>query len=449
MILIEKAARVISRFSPTLVDRIVRIVASSELTHHLLKIIEFSRLKKIKKLKNVLVISDINIGDAVISQTVIATLRRAFPDVKISYCYQKKAHPLIKTNPYIDIHYPYFESIGIPSQKDHQKLMNLLKKNNYDIVFNLCPYFPHKIFNPSQSHVLYPIRMIGEIIRAYSSNGESAHFAYRLDRFSLDLVKNLTQNNVNESYLQSSHSLPHIFMGETLLKESKELLNELGVTSPSRKVMFNPDTSSIYTLIPSDFQSVLLEGLAALDSVDYILMNRGFTFEGIEKKVIDGIPPGLQKKIKLLPKNIKIDIYAALTDLADVFISGDTAPLHIAAAKKYSAGVENLCKNRTSIIGIFGATSGKIYGYDSFSPEYNSPAQDAPAKVFESQPPCKNLTCIDKAFINCRELFCFQGITPEKIVEFVHDCLIKFKNSTGEKSRFGQYPFSQGIENKT
>jgi len=88
MILIEKAARVISRFSPTLVDRILRIVASSELTHHLLKRIEFSRLKKIKKLKNILVISDINIGDAVISQTVIATLHRAFPDLKISYCYQ-------------------------------------------------------------------------------------------------------------------------------------------------------------------------------------------------------------------------------------------------------------------------------------------------------------------------------------------------------------------------
>jgi len=192
----------------------------------------------------------------------------------------------------------------------------------------------------------------------------------------------------------------------------------------------------------------LLAGLAALDTIDYILMNRGFTFKEIEKKVIKGIPHKLQKKIKLLPKNIGIDIYAALTDQVDLFISGDTAPLHIAAAKKYSAGVENFYKNRTSIIGIFGATSGKIYGYDSFSPEYNSPAQDAPAKVFESQPPCKNLTCIDKAFKNCRKIFCFQGLKPELIVEFADNCLKKPNITIREKSRFRQYPFSQGIEDK-
>lgn len=423
MIIIEKAARVISRFSPALVDRILKSTASSELIHRFLKRIESFQLKKINKLENILVIPDINIGDAVISQTIIAILRRAFPDVKISYCYQKKAYPLIKTNPYIDIHFPYFQSIGIPSQKDQQKLMNLLKKNNYDVVFNLCPYFPYKIFKPSHSRVLYPVRMIGEIIKAYSSNGESAHFAHRLDKFSLDLVKKLMQNNVDESYLQSSHSLPHIFMEGVLLEKSKTILKELGITFPSKKVLFNPDTSSVYTLIPAGFQSDLLAGLSALDSVDYILMNRGFTFKGIEKKVINGIPRELRKKIRLLPKNIDIDIYAALTDQVDVFISGDTAPLHIASAKKYSAGTENLYKNRTSIIGIFGATSGKIYGYDSFSPEYNSPAQDAPAKVFESQPPCKNLTCIDKAFKNCREILCFQGLKPEMIVEFTDDCL--------------------------
>ena len=238
MIIIEKATRVISRFSPALIDRIVKSAASFELTHHFLNKIESFQLKKINKLKNILVIPDINIGDAVISQTMIAIFHCAFPDVKISYCYQKKAYPLIKTNPYIDIHFPYFQSIGIPSQKDHEKLMNVLKKNNYDIVFNLCPYFPHKILKTSHSPVLYPVRMIGEIIRAYSSNRESAHIAHRLDKFSLDLVKKYTQNHVNELYLQSSHSFPHIFMERALLEKSKTILIELGLTFPSRIVLF-------------------------------------------------------------------------------------------------------------------------------------------------------------------------------------------------------------------
>jgi len=445
MIIIEKAARVISRLSPELVDRIIKAAASLKLTHLFLNRIESFQLKKINKLKNILVIPDINIGDAVISQTIIAILRCAFPDLKISYCYQKKAYPLIKTNPYIDFHFPYFQSIGIPSQKDHENLMHVLNKTDYDIVFNLCPYFPNKLFKPSHSPVLYPVRMIGEIIRAYSSNGDSAHIAHRLDKFAMDLVKKLTQNHVNELNLQSSHSLPHIFMERALLEKSKTILLELGITTPSRKVLFNPDTSSIYTLIPAGFQSDLLAGLAALNSVDYILMNRGFTFKEIEKKVIDGIPPELRKKIRLLPKNIDIDIFAALTDQVDVFISGDTAPLHIASAKKYSTGTENLYKNRTSIIGIFGATSGKIYGYDSFSPEYNSPAQDAPAKVFESHPPCKNLTCIDKAFKNCSEILCFQGLKPDVIVEFTDDCLKKINTTANKRSPLRTDSLSQHI----
>ena len=448
MVLIEKTARIVSRFSPTLVDKTVKIAASSKLSHHLLKKIESFRLKKINKLKNILVIADINIGDAVITQTLIATIRNAFPYIKISYLYQKKASPLIRTNPYIDIHLPYFSSIGFPSKNDRQILLNVLKDNNYDVIINLCPYFSHKIFKHSRSQVLYPLRMIREIIKAYDSKEEIAHIAYQLNKFSLDLVKEIIRNPEEKIEIKSSHSHPHIFMSESPLKTSKKVMNDLGLPSQSRTVMFNPDTASVYTLIPHGFQTDLLTNLLALDSLDFILMNRGITFKEIDKKVIDGIPTGLRKKIKLLPKNLDIDVYASITDQVDVFISGDTAPLHIASAKKYSAGSENLFKNKTAIVGIFGATSGRIYGYDSSSPEYFSSAQDAPAITFESLPACKNLTCIDKIFKNCKEILCFEGLKPESIVEFVDNYFEKLKIKDQEDLSFKKYSFPQGIENK-
>jgi ADP-heptose:LPS heptosyltransferase len=423
MVLIEKTARAISRFSPTLVDKTLKIAASSKLSYHLLKKIESFRLKKINKLQNILVVADINIGDAVIAQTLIAAIRMAVPNTKISYLYQKKAFSLIKTNPFIDIHLPHFTSIGFPSQKDRQSLMGILNKNNYDIVINLCPYFPHKIFKYSRGQVLYPLRLIREIINAYDSNRETAHIAYHMNKFSLNLVKEICRNNGKEIKIQSNHSFPHIFMGESLLKESRKVMNKLKLSPWSRKVLFNPDTASVYTLIPPEFQTELLTGLLGLDSIDFILVTPGYTFKGIEKKVISGIPPILRNKIRLLPINVDLDVYAAITDQVDVFISGDTAPLHIASARKYSIGFENLFKNQTAVIGIFGATSGKIYGYDSSSPSYFPSAQDAPSKIFESHPACKNLTCIDKTFKNCKEILCFEGLNPKPIVEFIDNYL--------------------------
>jgi ADP-heptose:LPS heptosyltransferase len=129
--------------------------------------------------------------------------------------------------------------------------------------------------------------------------------------------------------------------------------------------------------------------------------------------------------VTVIPKETPIDVYAALTDHSDVFITGDTAPLHIAASKKIIVDSDRSFRNSTAVVGIFGATSSKIYGYDSFSQEHIPAPQKAPAKVFEEFPGCKNLTCIDKIFKACPVVKCFDGLEPESIIEYVNDYLAK------------------------
>ncbi|MCK4431236.1 MAG: hypothetical protein KAW19_08020 [Candidatus Aminicenantes bacterium] len=197
---------------------------------------------------------------------------------------------------------------------------------------------------------------------------------------------------------------------------------KLKINPYAKKILFNPDTTSQYTFIPFKFQLELLKGILSHKKLT-LLLNCGYIFKGIEKKLLNEIPSTLREKIVVIPRDIPIDVYAALIDNSDLFITGDTGPLHIAAARKYIVNSDARFENSTAIIGIFGATSAKIYGYDSFSPEYFPAAQDAPSKVFESNPPCKNLTCIDKIFKNCPEVRCFDGLESEQIVSYTHNYL--------------------------
>ncbi|MFQ6038447.1 MAG: hypothetical protein ACE5LV_07505, partial [Candidatus Aminicenantales bacterium] len=77
----------------------------------------------------------------------------------------------------------------------------------------------------------------------------------------------------------------------------------------------------------------------------------------------------------------------------------------------------------TAVVGVFGATDARIYGYDSTSEKYLDTSQSAPSKVFEASPPCKNLTCIDKVSKTCVEPKCFEGLDPEPIIAYIRDYL--------------------------
>ncbi|HEX9901759.1 MAG TPA: glycosyltransferase family 9 protein, partial [Acidobacteriota bacterium] len=109
--------------------------------------------------------------------------------------------------------------------------------------------------------------------------------------------------------------------------------------------------------------------------------------------------------------------YAALIDCCDVFISGDTGPLHIAAARKISRTGRYPLRNRTAVLSFFGATPARLSGYDSGQPGFLAANQDAPSWTFVSRSPCRNITCLDKLYKTCAVVRCFEGLDLEGMVE--------------------------------
>ena len=419
---LEHLARSISRVSAPLLDRILKSLSSSKRINSSLKKLETKRLRKIDEPKRVLIIPDINIGDAIITQSFISPLKKFFPSLEISYVYQRKAYPLIKANPDISRHFPLFRSFGYPSKRDCKTLKNLIKRYDFNLIFNFCPYLSFRNFKSANSSVIYPIRFIANVIRAYDSNNHKAQIVFQMNRYAKELIEEFPSDTKSRDKLKLDFSGNNLYTTRQLYTKTNKIMEKLRIDPHAKKILFNPDTASPYTLIPLKFQVQLLKGLLASQNL-ILLLSCGYIFKGIEKKLLQEIPFHQRKKIIVIPRDIPIDVYAAIIDNSHMFITGDTGPLHIAAAKKVIVNSNNYFRNSTALVGIFGATSAKIYGYDSFSDEYLSASQNAPSKIFEGFPSCKNLTCIDKIFKKCPKVRCFEGVNTEEVIEYIQNYL--------------------------
>lgn len=125
---------------------------------------------------------------------------------------------------------------------------------------------------------------------------------------------------------------------------------------------------------------------------------------------------GERERLTLVPKTMNLDAYAALIDCADIFISGDTGPLHIGAARKVSRTGNRKFRNKTYVVSVFGATNARMSGYDSTNPLFPPADQDVPSRCYVSESPCRNITCMNKMSKTCKTVRCFEFLDIEKIL---------------------------------
>jgi hypothetical protein len=150
-----------------------------------------------------------------------------------------------------------------------------------------------------------------------------------------------------------------------------------------------------------------------------ILLGAGHVEKNIEHELMHALSPEERRKVVIIPSSVKIDVYTALIDHADVFITGDAGPLHLAAARKYNRDSGASLRNRTAVFSVFGATPPRIYGYDSSRDGFFPANQDAPSRTFVAKSSCRNITCINKMAKTCREVRCFQSLDTNEIISEV------------------------------
>ena len=423
MSLSETVIMTAANMSPTGVDIILKKLALNDTIYKYLNGLSRKTLDGLDKIGHILIVSDTNIGDAVVLQTACSVLKHHFPECNIDYTYQRRAQPLICKNPFIHKDLPVFVDTDFTSKRNSEAIKAIVTENNYDLIINLYPFLLIGELTLANCPVIVPYKLIANIIRAQNNNSEKTHVLYQLNQYINNLVydfpRRVRSNKAKQTFFGNT-----IYLPKSMVVETKEILRVFRIFEDMKIAFLNPDTSSRYSVIPIGIQVEFIEELLSTKLYDLIILGPGFTFQDIEKELYQRIPKELKTgKLVVLPKNIPIEVYTGLIDRSDLFITGDTAQMHIAAARKVCVEGEYTFRNKTALICIFGATNSMIHGYDSFSKKHLDSTQQEPAKVFEGNPECRNLTCIHKTRKKCNRLKCFDGLQAGQIIEYISNYL--------------------------
>lgn len=363
---------------------------------------------------NFLVVGDLNIGDAIIAEGVVFGLRQLFPSARIDCVVKKSTESLVGGNPDVTNLFPVYVGAPYPEESDLKELARISNSVEYDLIINFSPMINDNIF--AGKRVLNYSLMASELIRNASSHTAINNVIYQANNFIRSAFQDYAPLSSGGNYKGA-----RVYLSRRALENAQSFLTGHGIEPWTPKVFLNPDASAKFTRIPFDVQRSLLKDLSGLDCT--ILLGAGHVEKYIEHELAYSLSAEERDKIVFVPAAFTIDTYTALIDQTDVFISGDTGPLHLAAARRYSRETGMELRNKTAVFSIFGGTPPTIYGYDSTTPGFFPANQDAPSRTFVGNAPCRNITCINKMAKTCKDVRCFHELDVKGIVREISSYL--------------------------
>ena len=374
-----------------------------------------SEVRKVRSWRRFLVIPDIHIGDAVLTQSALSALRDFFPDAEIDYVVNRMVAPLIQGNPEASRIIPIFSGAQFPTADDLAALRGVIQGGDYDLCWSFGSFLDAANVAPHGSPFLSFMSCAPALVRNEDDDSEINHFSYQFYRFVRDTLATVARPIRPDRYLgvRTTHS-------DAAVEEAGRYATEAGLSPGKPVVMVNPDGACRFTLLPFEAQAALLERVAdTAPPGTVILLGAGHSWAGVGHRLVEAVPERLRGRLRIIPKQLPLEAYAALVDLADVFISGDTGPLHLAAAWRHSRTGRHLFRNRTAVLSLFGATVPRMSGYDSGRPGYLPANQQAPSWCYQAGSPCRNLSCLNKYFKTCRTVRCFEQVDVAGLAELV------------------------------
>jgi ADP-heptose:LPS heptosyltransferase len=363
-----------------------------------------------------LVIPDIHIGDAVMTQTALAAIRDFFPAARVDYLVNKTAFPLIDGNPEATRVLPFFSNGSFPSAAELAAMRQLIRDERYDLILSFCPYINDRDIGIPGTGLVDIMSHTPTVVRNERRPDVINHFAWQFYRFTLDLL-----SLVARPLRPAAFPGLHVRVGDAAVEDARRFAAEAGLSVGPPIVMLNPDAASPFTRVPDKFLTELLTLIVGLDAA--ILVGAGHTEPGIGERIVATLPPSLRSRARIVPARLSLEAYTALIDLCDVFVTGDTGPMHLAAARRLSRSGRHHFRNRTAVLSIFGATPARMSGYDSVQSGYLPADQAAPSWSYTAGSPCRNITCLNKIFKTCRDVRCFDTVDVTVIADRIQEHL--------------------------
>ncbi len=367
----------------------------------------------------ILLIVDVCIGDTVLMGGCLDAIHAAYPTADIHFICNRTGGELMTAKPGVTVHNFVQGARGFPTEEDNARLLELIERESFSVILNMGPFLDRRMLPPGARAVQMFVPFAAYMLRAWKAK-ETRHISHYVRSYFNELLGE--RGSQFEQKELPAPALPlnanTVYLSREAIEMAHAFLDSHGLVAGSGLVFLNPDATSQYGQIPFEVQVNLLRHSASLDEVTAVLLGKAYSNRGIERRLMDELPPKLAQKIVVVP-HVPIEVYTALIDASDMFISGDTGPLHISACRKQGPADYKPMRNKTAVLAIYGATDSRMYGYDSEQP-YHAPAnQDAPSRSFSAPAVCRNISCINKFGKSCSEVRCFDGLPESEIAEYI------------------------------
>ena len=323
------------------------------------------------------------LGDVLFSTPAIKALRKKFPDSFIACLVVPRAVEILQGSPYINELIVNDEKGLHSGFRGKLRLAKELRKKKFDLAI---------LFHRSSTRAL--IAYLAGIPRRLGYATWKRRFlltevlpmpekdsTHRVDYY-LDIVTSLG--------CDSQERLYEFFTTEEDVRFARDFLSAEGVSPGDFVVCLNPGGNWHLKRWPKENFSVLADKLISGYQAKVV-----FCGSQNDRELIAEIVSRMSHKPIIAAGRTNLKQLAGIFQRADLVISADSGPLHIAA----SVGAD--------IIGLFGPTSIRVTG----------PLGRGKIKIMQKDSDC-TIPCYDK---DCNNNLCMQKITPEDVLEIIRD----------------------------
>ncbi len=327
------------------------------------------------------------LGDVLFSTACIRNVRLNFPDSFIACVIPSRCYPILKDNPHLD-------EVIIFDEKDRHKgilekmtFIKQLKYRKFDVVFLLHRSFTRALIcrlADIPQRLGYYTKKRGFLLtqKIIAPHKDSLH---RIDYY---------LNILEKAGLKIEDRYTEFFFNHQDEEAVNDFLKKNGVGKGDFLACFNAGGNWLPKRWPVGYWARLADEL----------ISRGFKVIFSGSSADSGLVKEIQSQIKekpIIATNVfNLKQLAALCARADLFITADTGPLHIANAA-----------NAKKIIALFGPTS----------PEITGPFPRANCVILQKDVGCK-IPCYE---VSCKDNRCMQAISVEDVLKAVESCCSK------------------------
>jgi lipopolysaccharide heptosyltransferase II len=331
-------------------------------------------------MKRILVFNVNWLGDALFSTAVIRNIKLNFPDSFLACIIPSRCFQVLKDNPYLD------EVIIFDDKDRHRSIgakwnfIKILKERNFDTVFLL-----HRSFSRALICWLAGIRTrIG-----YYTKKRGFLLTRKIAMPKMDEMHRIDYylNIIEKCGLRIEDRCTDFSLGAREIGFVEYFLAKKSVRQDDFLAVINPGGNWLPKRWPKEYWVKLADRLVGELKAKVIISG-----DAADIDLCNSITEKMKEKAIPACGLLNIKQFAALCKRADVFITADTGPLHIANAV-----------NTKRIIALFGPTSARITG----------PYPMKNVFILQKDVGCK-IPCYVK---NCKDNRCMKGITVDEVFE--------------------------------